>query len=153
MKELVDSSPHPDPEKINPVETILVDGTSRISGRLQLVEGFMSEKRKSYVEEFVENSGDGYRGYAMVGEKMIDEWRDLVGHLEQRREKLTTSSGEVVDEGTEYLEVASEKISELEDTLVYISDTDTFSPSDGDLEKVKTKLLELENIYTEEFNY
>lgn len=152
LRQLVDSSPHPDPEKINPIETILVNGTSRISERIQLVEGFMSEKRKSYVQEFVENSGDGHQGYARVGEKMLEEWSGVVNHLEERRENLVTESGEITDEGTDYIDVAEEKLGELEKSLVYLRD-ETFDPSEGDIEKVKQKLLSLEKLYSDEFTY
>lgn len=152
LRELVDSSPHPDPEKINPVETILVEGTSRISERLQLIETFMTEKRKSYISEHVENSGDGYTGYSKVTEKILDEWNHVLESLDQRREKLKTDSGELVDEGTDYLEVLEENIDDLKGALVYI-DGEPFEPSSGDLEKVREKMVELENTYKEEFTY
>ena len=152
LSQLVDSSPHPDPEKIDPVKTILLNGTSRIKDRIQLVEGFMSEKRKSYVEDFVENSGDGHQGYARVGEKMLQEWSNVVNHLEERRENLITESAEITDEGTDYIDVAEEKLGELEKTLVYLRD-EKFQPAEGDLEKVKQSLIGLENLYSEEFTY
>lgn len=152
LQKLVEASPHPDPEAIKPVETILIEGNSRIGERIQMIETFMTEKRKSYISEHVENSGDGHKGYSKVGEEMLDDWNRVLQSLDDRREKLRTESGELVDEGTEYLEVLEEKIKELEGALVYIDD-EPFNPSRGDLEKVKEKMVELEKTYSDEFNY
>ncbi len=145
---LIEAEPHPDPERFDVLETIILEGSSSIRERVKLVETFMGELRRSYEEKLEEESKEKVDSWADVAYEMSEEWDEVLDYFQERQEELEVEGQEIRDAGTEYMEAVRQRLEEFRENLKYFERVERLHESD--IERIKDQFYDLEKTYWQE---